>query len=78
MTCAQASVMHDPHTVPARPPVLVDAAAAARWCGVAPGTIYAWASLGKITRHPVPTATRRRCVMYDLNELPAAAQEPAP
>lgn len=45
---------------------LVDAKAAAYWAGRSPGTIWRWASEGRITSYGG---------RYDLGELPAAERD---
>lgn len=52
-------------------PILVTAAEAALWTGRPVGTIWRWASEGRITTHRAPNA-RKRDARYDLRELPAA------
>lgn len=47
-------------------PILVDAATAAAFAGVAVDTIHQWATRGRITRHG--TAGRR---LFDLREIEA-------
>lgn len=46
-------------------PLLVSADVAAVWAGRPIGTIYRWASEGRLTRHRTGSGTR-----YDLNEIP--------
>lgn len=48
-------------------PILVTAREAGLWTGRPVGTIWRWASEGRITRHDTPNGTR-----YDLRELPPA------
>lgn len=46
-------------------PLLVSADVAAVWAGRPIGTIYRWASEGRITRHRLEAGTR-----YNLHEIP--------
>lgn len=46
-------------------PILVSAREAALWTGRPVGTIWRWASEGRIRRYTTPSGTQ-----YDLNELP--------
>ena len=52
-------------------PILVTATEAALWTGRPVGTIWRWASEGRITTHRTPNS-RKRDARYDLRELPAA------
>lgn len=51
-------------------PVLITAAEAAFYTGRPVGTIWRWASEGRITRHGAGKQVR-----YDLNELPRATRD---
>lgn len=51
-------------------PQLVTAADAAVYTGRSPGTIWRWASEGRITRHG-----HGKHVRYDLRELPRATRD---
>lgn len=51
-------------------PVLITAAEAALYTGRPVGTIWRWASEGRITRHGTGKAVR-----YDLAELPHASRD---
>ncbi|MGW2837322.1 helix-turn-helix domain-containing protein [Streptomyces sp. NPDC001493] len=53
------------------PPRLVTAADAAVYTGRATGTIWRWASEGRISRHG-----HGKGVRYDLGELPRAVRDP--
>lgn len=51
-------------------PILVTASEASLWTGRPVGTIWRWASEGRIRRHGGPGKKAR----YDLRELPAATE----
>lgn len=51
-------------------PVLVTATEAAEWTGRPVGTIWRWASEGRISRYGTGKGTR-----YDLRELPAWTED---
>lgn len=51
-------------------PLLVSADVAAVWAGRPKGTIYRWASEGRITRHRTGSGT-----CYDLHEIPAKTDD---
>lgn len=51
-------------------PILVTSKEAALWTGRPAGTIWRWASEGRIRRYETSRGTR-----YDLRELPAATDE---
>lgn len=53
-------------------PVLITAAEAALYTGRPVGTIWRWASEGRITRHG-----RGKAVRYNLHELPHASRDEA-
>lgn len=51
-------------------PVLVSAPEASLWTGRPVGTIWRWASEGRIRRYTTPAGTR-----YDLTELPPSTED---
>lgn len=55
-------------------PILVTAREAAIWTGRPVGTIWRWASEGRIRTHR-PPGGRKKDARYDLRELPAATDD---